>query len=76
MGFKYDFHLDAERMIVKMREMSRNICVDGLKNVWHDTSSVVKNLPIFVGCQQTTICRLRSTTTALDFCKACMILAI
>ena len=43
-SFKYDFHVDAERMIVKTREMLRNICVDGLKNnVWHETSSVGKN---------------------------------
>ena len=41
---KYDFQVDAERMIVKRtREMLRNICVDGLKNVWHDTSSVENN---------------------------------
>ena len=30
-SFKYDFHDDAEIMIVKTREMLRNICVDGLK---------------------------------------------
>ena len=42
-SFKYDFHVDAERMIVKTREMKRNICVDRLKNVWHDISSVGKN---------------------------------
>ena len=44
-SFKYDFHIDAERMIVKKtRDMKRNICVDGLKNnVWHDTYSVGKN---------------------------------
>ena len=31
-SFKYyDFHVDAERMIVKTREMEINICVDGLK---------------------------------------------
>ena len=28
---KYDFHVDAVRMIVKTGEMLRNICVDGLK---------------------------------------------
>ena len=27
---KYDFHVDAERMIVKTPEMYRIICVDGL----------------------------------------------
>ena len=43
-SFKYDFHVDAERMIVKTREMIRNICVYGLKNnVWRNTSSVRKN---------------------------------
>ena len=43
-SFKYDFHVDAERMIVKTRELLRNICVDGLKNnVWHDTPSLEKN---------------------------------
>ena len=30
-SFKYDFHVDTVRMIVKTREMLRNICVDGLK---------------------------------------------
>ena len=30
-SLKYDFHIDAKRMIVKTRELSRNICVDGLK---------------------------------------------
>ena len=30
-SFKYDFHVDADRMIVKTREMQRNICVNGLK---------------------------------------------
>ena len=30
-SFKYDFLVDAERSIVKTREMLRNICVDGLK---------------------------------------------
>ena len=27
-SFKYDFYVDAERMIVRTREMSRNNCVD------------------------------------------------
>ena len=27
-SFKYDFHVDAEKMIVRTREMSRNIYVD------------------------------------------------
>ena len=31
-SLKYDFHVDAERMIVKTREMKSDICVDGLKN--------------------------------------------
>ena len=30
-SFKYDLHVDAERMIVEAREMQRNICIDGLK---------------------------------------------
>ena len=30
-SFTYDFHVGAERMIVKTREMKRNISVDGLK---------------------------------------------
>ena len=60
--------------------MLRNICVNGLKNVWQDTSSVGKNADI---------CRLGSTklifvgygqlnsTTVLDFLhQECMILAI
>ena len=44
-SFKYVFHVDAERMIVKnARNVKKNICVDGLKNnVWHDTFSVGKN---------------------------------
>ena len=47
-SFRYDFHVDAERMIVKTREMEINICVDGLKiNVCHDTSSVEKNYLYF-----------------------------
>ena len=30
-NFKYDFHIDAEKMIIRRLEMSRNICVDELK---------------------------------------------
>ena len=30
-SFRYDFHINAEKMKVSMREMSRNICVNGLK---------------------------------------------
>ena len=68
---KYDFHVSAERKIVKTRETLRNICVDCLKIVWHDTSSEEKIADIR---------RLRSTklifvgygklnsTTVLDFC--------
>ena len=33
-SFKYAFHVDAERMIVKTREMLRHICVDCLKNMY------------------------------------------
>ena len=36
---KYNFHIDAERMIVKTREISASMVE---KNVWHDTSSVGK----------------------------------
>ena len=35
-SFKYDFHIDAERMIVKTREMLRNICVDCLKKIMYN----------------------------------------
>ena len=46
---------EYEIMIVKTREMKRNICVDGLKNkVWHDTSCVGR-------IQFADICRLQST---------------
>ena len=34
---KFDFHVDAERMLVKTREMLRNICVDSLKQIMYDT---------------------------------------
>ena len=38
---KYDFHVDAERMIAKSWEMSRIICVDlKKKNLWHEKYSV------------------------------------
>ena len=41
--------------------MLRNVCVDGLKNEWHDTSSVGK-----IG----DICRLRSTKLIFEgFCQ-------
>ena len=36
-SFEYDFHVDAERMKVKAREMLRNICVDGLKEIMDGT---------------------------------------
>ena len=36
-SFEYDFHVDAERMKVKAREMLRNICVDGLKEIMYGT---------------------------------------
>ena len=35
--FKYDLHVDAERMIVKTREMKIDICVDGLKKLMYGT---------------------------------------
>ena len=35
---KYDFHVDVEIMIAKMREKcKRNICVDGLKKITYGT---------------------------------------
>ena len=44
-SFKNDFQVDVERMINRKREMSRNICVDGLKNiVRRDNSSVGTSL--------------------------------
>ena len=48
-SFKYGFHVDAERMIVKTREMLRNICVDGLKKCMPRYLFRMKELPIFVG---------------------------
>ena len=69
-SFKSNFHVDVERMIVKTREMQRNICVDGLK--------MYRTIPL--PQERVVICGLRSTkltfvgygqlnsTTGLDFC--------
>ena len=48
-SFKYDFHVDAVRMIVKTREMLRNICVDDLKKCMTRCLFRMEELPIFVG---------------------------
>ena len=42
---KYDFHVDDEIMIAKMREKCKEISASMVlkNNVWHDTSSVGKN---------------------------------
>ena len=52
-SFKYDFHIGAERMIVKTRDMYRNICVDGLKNMYG-------TIPLPYG-RIADMCRLQST---------------
>ena len=50
---KYEIHIDAERMIVKTREMQRTICVDGLKKMY-GTIPLLKEVIADV-------CRLRPT---------------
>ena len=48
---KYVFHVDAERLIVIMREC-KEISASMVKNVWHDTSLVGEKMQIFVGYGQ------------------------
>ena len=42
-SLKYDFLIDAVRMIIRTREMSRNIFLDGLKYCTAQKSSVGKS---------------------------------
>ena len=48
-SFKYDFHVDAERMIVKTQETEWNISVDGLKKCMTRYRFCREELLIFVG---------------------------